>query len=79
MQITTITYERLKSGPGFNNERVGISVILSETDDPDEAFRKAKAFVDSKLNNGQTRLDFTSRAMLRIDSPDDDIAESEPF
>lgn len=50
MRVKTITYEELRSQPGYNNQRLGVQVELAEDDKPEDAFIKAKQFISAAFN-----------------------------
>ena len=67
MKLKNITYERLKSGPGFNNTKVGVTIDLEDGDDGKDGLEKAKVFVAMSL--GEFALpDEVNRAQRIIDT-----------
>ena len=49
MKITGITYGRLRSLPGFNNERIEITAELHQTEPADEVLANLEEWVNTKL------------------------------
>ena len=59
MKLKRIYYERLKSGPGFNNTRVGVELELNDGDKVKDVLDKAKDLVALSLGENQRELDFS--------------------
>ena len=49
MNITSISYGRLRSLPGFNNERIEITAELHQTEPADEVLANLEEWVNTKL------------------------------
>lgn len=56
MKARTITYERLKSLPGYNHEKIGITVELDDGDRAEDAVKFARNFVHLKLGITQSMI-----------------------
>ena len=49
MKVTEVTFERLKSLPNYENERVAVTIELEKGDDPAEAVKAGQDFVHNQL------------------------------
>lgn len=49
MRILEVSYERLESGPGYNNQRLGVRVAVGPDEEPADALKLAKDFVAAGL------------------------------
>lgn len=69
MQVKSVEYSRLKNVGNYENEKAGIVVELNDGDSPQEAYERAKRFVDRRLEP----RDDSMRAYYqkRVDNPDD--------
>ena len=56
MRATSVTYGRLKSGPGYSNERAEITLELCDGEKAVDAMKMAKRFVDHQLGYFQETL-----------------------
>jgi len=50
MKVTMVKYEKLKNLGNFQHEKVGIEVVLEETESPHFALKRAKDFVNNELD-----------------------------
>jgi hypothetical protein len=51
MKIDRIEYKKLVNMGNFEHESLGISIALDDGDNPHEAVKRAKAFVNLELTN----------------------------
>jgi hypothetical protein len=49
MKITSIRFEQLKSGPGYENQKVGVEVAIDDGESPEAAMDVARRFVSKEL------------------------------
>jgi len=49
MKAKYVTYGELLTGPGYNNKKVELTIEINEFEKADEAFEKAKQWVQNKL------------------------------
>ncbi len=49
MKITEVRYERIKNTGNYENEKLSVVVAINENDDPNEAVRRARKFVERHL------------------------------
>lgn len=68
MKIKSIQYSRVFSLGNFENEKIGAEVEVGEFDDPIEAFKEAKKFVEL---SSQTVTDKLEQAKKIVQNPDE--------
>lgn len=66
MRITEVRYERLKSGPGYSNQRVGVTAVVGPDEDAHAALELARAFVARELEEPADRRDETRDELFRL-------------
>lgn len=57
MRITEIRLERLKSTRQFENERLGVTVEVAETESVVEAVQRARSFINRQLGIYEEQFD----------------------
>lgn len=70
MRVESVRYERLVNLGNYENQRVGVTVILEPEDTPSEALRRAKAFVEKSLEPEPSEYEI-QKARRIIENPDD--------
>lgn len=50
MQIQTVTYSRLVSGPGYSNQTIGATAFVDEGEEPENALAAVEVFVTNQHN-----------------------------
>lgn len=56
LKITEIEYSELKTGSGYDNKKVGIKCSVGANEDPNEVLKKAKEYVQDKVNNFDEKI-----------------------
>lgn len=71
MNAKTITYSRLKNLGDYNNEKVEITLEVTDGEKADDVLNAAKDWVSSKLGDGVVTDTDVKLAHARIANPDE--------
>lgn len=66
MIALTIEYKRLHSFGNYENEQIGITVIVEPGETPDQALERAKKWVDSQIGSRDSTRDELDRIQSAI-------------
>lgn len=69
MKVERITYERLQSLARFNNIKIGITVMVEPNEDPREAYKRAKRFVEARIRLVEKNEDRRAEQVYEDDPP----------
>lgn len=78
MRISEVRYEQLESGPGYNNRRVGVTVLVGADESAQDALAVARGFVAKAIGAGPLRIDADEIAK-RLRELADDVVPEIPF
>lgn len=70
MRVESVKYEKLMSLGNYENQKIGVVVVLEPGESPAEALCRAQAFVEKVLEPKPNERD-TREAQRIVDSPDD--------
>lgn len=59
--FTTVEYSRLKSGPNYENEKIGVTALVQEGETPEQALDRCRAFVNGQLDLTDERREAQER------------------
>ena len=76
MKITTVKYERLRSGPGYENERFGAEMEIGQGDNYLECTGWLKEFVNNQLGTSE-RLDTLKSKIDRAEARLNELLETQ--
>ena len=73
MKATKIYFERTKSFPGFNNQKIGIEIHLEKGDKADDVMKKASAFISKQFGECPTQEQVDNALLIIEKSQDGDL------
>jgi len=70
MRVESVRYEKLVNLGNYQNQKVGVTVVLEPDESPSEALRRAKAFVEKSLAPEVSEYDIDLSRKI-VENPDD--------
>lgn len=70
MRVESVKYEKLVSLGNYENQKIGIVVVLEPDESPAEALRRAQAFVEKVLEPEPSEFEIRDAKKI-VSNPDD--------